>query len=68
MGPASLTIVQNELEAEMLCGMLRTSGIACSYTRTNIGAALMGALATGGQIEVLVDEHDLTEARKLIPR
>jgi len=64
----TLTIVHDEPEAEMLCGLLRTDGLTCSYRKTDIAAgAWTGGFARGGPIEVLVDEHDLEAARKLLP-
>jgi Putative prokaryotic signal transducing protein len=65
-----LTIVPDEMAAEILCGRLRTSGIECSYQRTDISAAAAaygGAFAIAGPIEILVDERDLKDARQLLP-
>ena len=67
----TLTVVANEMEAEMLCGLLRTSGIECSYRRTDAAAGLGtygGGFSMGGPTEVLVREGDLDAARKLMPR
>jgi hypothetical protein len=68
MAEASLTVVSSDLEAEMLCGELRANGIACSYRRigpgANLGAYMIGQ---GGPTEVVVDEEQLEEARKLLP-
>jgi hypothetical protein len=62
-----LTTVENEIEAEILCGMLRAEGIQCGHRPTNYSAdqSLGGGL--GGLREVLVDEADLEQARKLLP-
>jgi hypothetical protein len=70
MDAARLTIVADEMEAEALCGLLRTRGIACSYRRTDVAAAAGtygGGFAISGPTEVLVHEHDLETARKLLP-
>ncbi len=67
MGLVTLTIVHDEAEAELLCGMLRTNDVGCSYQKANVGAAFMGALATVGPVEVVVDEHDIAAARELLP-
>jgi Putative prokaryotic signal transducing protein len=65
----SLTVVGNQPEAEMLCGLLRTNGIACWYRTTNLAVGMADASAAiGGPREVFVDENDLEEARKLLPR
>jgi hypothetical protein len=62
-----LTVVGTELEAEMLCGMLRTNGVECSQQRTDRSAAVFaGTLGGAGPIEVLVGEADLERARELL--
>jgi hypothetical protein len=66
-------VVPNELEAEMLCGELRANGIACDHRSAGMFADRFGSAVTGAvfgeasQTEVLVDEKDLEEARKLLP-
>jgi hypothetical protein len=71
METVTLTVVGDELEAEMLCGLLRTNGIACFYKKTEragvIGAE-SGGFAIAGPTEVLVREQDLAAARDLLPR
>jgi hypothetical protein len=64
----TLTVVSNDLEAEMLCGELRANRIACSYEKTNPSAALgMYGVGQAGPTAVPVDETQLEEARKLLP-
>jgi hypothetical protein len=68
MGEVTLTVVANEPEAEILCGLLRANGIACMYRTTNLAAGMADASsAIGGPREVLVDTEQLEEARKLLP-
>jgi hypothetical protein len=73
MAHVTLTVVANELEAEMLCGELRANGIACEHRSAGIFADRFGSAVTGAvfgevaQTEVRVDENDLEEARKLLP-
>ena len=73
MALVSLTVVDNELEAEMLCGMLRANGIQCAHQNSSVGAAQYGAevagvvFGQGSPTEVLVEEAQLEEARKLLP-
>jgi hypothetical protein len=64
----TLTVVPNDLEAEMLCGELRANGIDCSYEKTNTAAAV-GQYGVGqaGPSAVLVDEEQLEAARKFLP-
>ncbi len=68
MALVTLTVVSNDLEAEMLCGELRANGIKCSYEKTNTAAAI-GAYGVGeaGPTAVLVEEEQLDEARKFLP-
>ena len=68
MDPVVLTVVHDEAEAEIICGLLRTNGIECSYRKTDLaaGSSTIG-LASGGPIELLVNEKDLIAARELLP-
>ena len=68
--PVRLTLVANEIEAEILCGALRANGIECMYRKSDPAAAisaLSGGFAIGGPTEVLVHQEDLEAARKLLP-
>ena len=68
MGEVTLTVVANEPEAEMVCGMLRANGIACAYRTTNLAAGMADASAAmGGPREIVVDSEQLEEARQLLP-
>ena len=65
-----LTIVPDEMAAEILCGRLRSSGIECSYRRTDVAAGsgtYGGGFSMAGPTEILVDERDLADARRLLP-
>jgi len=69
MAAVTLMVVGDEMEAEAVCGLLRTNGIKCAYRRTNRSAAIGtygGGYAIAGPTEVLVDEGDLDDARKLM--
>ena len=62
-----LVVVANEPEAELVCQLLRTEGIACFHRVTNAGAgALDGAMAPAGFREVIVHSDDFEEARALL--
>ena len=61
-----LTVVGNEMEAETICGLLRTEGIACNQRQTDMGAGAWEATGSGGPREVLVAPSDLERARELI--
>jgi putative signal transducing protein len=69
MSAVTLSVVADEMEAEALCGLLRTNGIKCSYRRTNRSAATGtygGGFSIAGPTEVLVDEADLAAAKSLL--
>jgi hypothetical protein len=64
-----LTVVHDEAEAEMVCGLLRANGIECSYRKTDLAAGTWtGGFARGGPIELRVNEEDLVTARGLLPK
>jgi hypothetical protein len=68
MASVKLTVVGDEMEAEMVCGMLRANGIACNYRRTDMGAGgAFGGFSMAGPTEVMVNEEDLDAALKLLP-
>lgn len=69
MASVTLTVVGDEMEAEAVCGLLRTNGIKCAYRRSNMSAGAGtygGGFAIAGPTEVLVDEADVAAARKLL--
>ena len=71
MDAVRLTVVSNEMEAEMLCGLLRSNGITCNYRKSDPAAAISaesGGFAMAGPTEVLVHERDLEAARRLLDR
>jgi hypothetical protein len=62
-----LTVVANELEAEMIRSLLSTAGIESIQRYTDFGAgALDGMPSGGGPREILVHAGDLDAARELI--
>jgi len=66
--PTRLTIVTNELEAEMACGLLRDHDIACMHRITDLAFGGGGELPSSGAgpREVLVRPVDLDRARALL--
>jgi hypothetical protein len=65
--PVRLTIVPNELEADLVCSFLRGQGIRCGHRVTNMGAGGWdGVPNAGGPREVLVDPADLDVAREAL--
>lgn len=62
-----LTVVSDEQEADVLCGLLRSAGIECGYRDTQaIDSPLEDFIAAGPQ-EILVRESDLETAKELLP-
>ena len=67
MGDVVVTVVLDEVEADMVCGMLAANGIRGWYQKTNTGAAIWtGMMATIGPVQVLVDAKDAESARRLL--
>jgi hypothetical protein len=63
----TVEVVQTEMEAEMLCSLLRTAGITCMYRLTNTGAAAFAkSMASGGPQEILVRGEELVAARGVL--
>jgi Putative prokaryotic signal transducing protein len=63
-----VTVAPNEVDAEIICGLLRSNGISCYHRKTDAagwggGAGLVGM---GGSCEVLVSEADHDAALKLL--
>ena len=63
-----LTVVPDEGEAEIVCGMLRAEGIRCAHYRTNMSSGGSDASSSfGGWREIVVSSDDLDRARALLP-
>jgi hypothetical protein len=68
MAPVRLAIVPDAVTADVVCGLLRENGIDCFHRRTDIAVgAADGGFGQAGPTEVLVDERDLEEARRVLP-
>ena len=63
--PVRLTIVSNEPEAELACGLLREHGIMCMHRITDLAFGSGGEMPAsgGGPRELLVRPEDLQAAR-----
>ncbi|MDX6387202.1 MAG: putative prokaryotic signal transducing protein [Gaiellaceae bacterium] len=61
-----LTLVPSEVEAELLCALLRTDGIECEQRPTNFSVGMMDGMPGGGPREVFVGEQDLARAREIL--
>ena len=66
--PVVVEIAPDEVEAELTCSLLRSSGIRCYQRQTNIAAAAWGSgnVSAGGPREVLVTGADVERAREVL--
>jgi hypothetical protein len=61
-----LTTVSGEMEAEALCGLLRSAGIKCGHRATEETDSAFEGIASDGPREILVHESDLEDAKALL--
>ena len=61
-----LTVVSNEIEAEVIRSLLRTEGIESMQDKTDHGAGATDAVGSAGPREILVRAEDLNRATELI--
>jgi hypothetical protein len=62
-----VTTVANEIEAEIVCALLRTEGIDATHRRTDFAAGAADASTTAaGPREIYVPAEDLDAARELL--
>jgi hypothetical protein len=62
-----VTIVPNEVAADLVCSFLRAEGIKCAHRVTNVAAgSLDGVPGMGGAREVVVAEADVDAARAVL--
>jgi hypothetical protein len=62
-----LTVVSDEPEAEILCGLLQANGIDCAYRDTEAIDSPLEDFIEAGAREILVRPADLELARALLP-
>jgi Putative prokaryotic signal transducing protein len=62
-----LTVVSDEPEADLLCGLLRSAGIECGYRDTEAIDSPLEDFTAAGPREILVHAADLERARELLP-
>jgi hypothetical protein len=58
-------VVGNAMEAETICGLLRTEGIACDHRQADIRAGAGDPVGDSGPREILVARDNLENARQL---
>ncbi len=63
--PVAVTNVANEIEADMVCGLLRSAGIECGFRPAGSTDSPFGGVLAG-RIEILVHAADLDAARGVL--
>ena len=66
MNVVRFMVVGNSMEADTICGLLRTEGIACDHRQTDMGAGAGDAVGDSGPREILVARDDLESARQVV--
>jgi Putative prokaryotic signal transducing protein len=61
-----LTVVSDEPEADIVCGLLRSNGIDCGYRDTEAIDSELEDFIAAGPREILVHPSDLDAARELL--
>jgi hypothetical protein len=61
-----VSTVSDEIEAELVCGLLRSAGIECGYRATEATDSAFEGIASDGPREILVHENDLVAARAVL--
>ena len=64
--PVVVKVVDDETEAEIVCGLLRSTGIECAYRDTDRIDTPLEDFTASGQREILVHPSDLEAARGLL--
>ena len=61
-----VTRVADEIEADLVCGLLRSAGIECGHRVTDEADSVLDGFAGDGPRVVLVHADDLAAARELL--
>jgi hypothetical protein len=60
------TTVSDEIEAEVVCGLLRSAGIDCGHRPTEAIDSAFEGIASDGPREILVPQAELEAARAVL--
>jgi Putative prokaryotic signal transducing protein len=63
--PVPVTTVADELEADVVCGLLRSAGLECGFRATGADDSAFEGLGAG-RMEILVHPTDLETAREIL--
>ena len=61
-----LTVVADETEAEIVCGLLRSEGLDCGYRDTEAIDSPLEDFTAAGRREIIVPASDLEAAQALL--
>ena len=61
-----VTVVSGEPEAEIVCGLLRSTGIECGYRDTEAIETPLEDFTAAGRCEILVHAADLEDAKSVL--
>jgi hypothetical protein len=61
-----VTTVSDEIEAEVVCGLLRAAGLECGHRVTEATDSAFEGIAADGPREVLVHESELEAAKAVL--
>jgi hypothetical protein len=61
-----LTVVSDGPEADVVCGLLRSAGIDCTYRDTEAIDSSLEDFTAAGPREILVPESDLEAAKTVL--
>jgi|tagenome__1003787_1003787.scaffolds.fasta_scaffold17296368_2 hypothetical protein len=64
--PVSLTVALNEVEAQMIRGLLASNGIDSMERPSSSGAGVAPGLVPGGATEIFVHRSQLEDAQALL--
>jgi Putative prokaryotic signal transducing protein len=63
--PVPVTTVDDEMEADVVCGLLRSAGLECGFRATTADDSAFEGLGAG-RMEILVHPSDLAAAREIL--
>jgi hypothetical protein len=61
-----VSTVADEIEAELVCGLLRSAGIECGHRLTEATDSAFEGIASDGPREILVHQAELEAARAVL--
>ena len=63
--PVAVANVADEIEADLVCGLLRSAGLECGFRQTGGSDSAFGGVVAG-RMEVIVHASDADAAREII--